>query len=89
MWVIAFVLVLSIVLDRLLLRPVTHVMGERDGAIRAARDLAVGLLGESAFQALHATGAIGASLLVAGFALTVFGTVAGIRRLATAGRRVG
>lgn len=36
----AFVLVLSIVLDRLLLRPLTRVMGERNGAIRAARDLA-------------------------------------------------
>jgi len=36
----AFVLALSIVLDRLLLRPLTRVMGERNGAIRAARDLA-------------------------------------------------
>lgn len=40
LWVIAFVLLLSIVLDRLLLRPVTRVMREREGAIRAARDLA-------------------------------------------------
>lgn len=39
-WVIAFVLTLSILLDRLLLRPVTRVMREREGAIRAARDLA-------------------------------------------------
>ena len=39
-WVIAFVLLLSVLLDRLLLRPVTRVMGEREGAIRAARDLA-------------------------------------------------
>ena len=39
-WVIAFVLVLSVILDRLLLRPVTRVMGEREAAIRAARDLA-------------------------------------------------
>ena len=39
-WVIAFVLVLSVLLDRLLLRPVTRVMRERQGAIRAASDLA-------------------------------------------------
>jgi F-type H+-transporting ATPase subunit b len=38
-WVIAFVLLLSVLLDRLLLRPVTHVMNEREGAMRAARDL--------------------------------------------------
>ena len=39
-WVIAFVLMLSILLDRLLLRPVTRVMREREGAITSARDLA-------------------------------------------------
>jgi F-type H+-transporting ATPase subunit b len=39
-WVIVLVLTLSVVLDRLLLRPVTRVMAERDGAIRSARDLA-------------------------------------------------
>ena len=39
-WVIFFVLVLSVVLDRLLLRPVMRVMSERDGAIRSARELA-------------------------------------------------
>jgi F0F1-type ATP synthase membrane subunit b/b' len=39
-WVIAFVLVLSVLLDRLLLRPVTRVMRERQGAIRTAGDLA-------------------------------------------------
>lgn len=33
-------LLLSIILDRLLLRPVTQVMQQREGAIRAARDLA-------------------------------------------------
>lgn len=53
----------------------------------AARDLAVSLLGESALTALQATGALGASLLLLGFLLTAVGTVAGIRRLATAGRR--
>jgi F-type H+-transporting ATPase subunit b len=40
LWVIAFVLTLSVILDRLLLRPVTRVMEEREGAIRSARDLA-------------------------------------------------
>jgi F0F1-type ATP synthase membrane subunit b/b' len=39
-WVIMFVLLLSVVLDRLLLRPVTRVMSEREGAIRSARELA-------------------------------------------------
>ena len=53
----------------------------------AMRDLAVALLGETALTALQATGAVGTSLLVLGFLLTALGTVAGIRRLATAGRR--
>jgi F-type H+-transporting ATPase subunit b len=39
-WVIFFVLLLTILLDRLLVRPMTQVMRERDGAIRSARDLA-------------------------------------------------
>jgi F0F1-type ATP synthase membrane subunit b/b' len=39
-WVIVLVLVLSVLLDRLLLRPVTRVMSEREGAIRSARELA-------------------------------------------------
>jgi len=39
-WVIAFVLLLSVLLDRLLLRPVTRVMSEREGAIRSAREMA-------------------------------------------------
>ena len=39
-WVIAFVLILSVLLDRLLLRPLTKVMKEREGAIRSARELA-------------------------------------------------
>ncbi len=55
--------------------------------VGAARDLTVTLLGESALAALQATGGVGISLLLAGFVLTAFGTVAGIRRLATAGRR--
>lgn len=40
LWIIVFVLTLSVILDRLLLRPVTRVMQEREGAIRSARDLA-------------------------------------------------
>jgi F-type H+-transporting ATPase subunit b len=40
LWVIVFVLMLSVLLDRLLLRPLTRVMSERDGAMRAARELA-------------------------------------------------
>ncbi len=39
-WVIAFVLLLSVILERLLLRPVTRVMAVREGAIRSARELA-------------------------------------------------
>ena len=39
-WVIGFVLVLSILLDRLLLRPVTRIMKARAGAIGSARELA-------------------------------------------------
>jgi F-type H+-transporting ATPase subunit b len=40
LWVIFFVLLLTVVLDRLLFRPVLRVMGEREQAIRSARDLA-------------------------------------------------
>jgi F-type H+-transporting ATPase subunit b len=39
-WVIGFVLVLSVVLDRLLLRPVTRIMKARESAIGSARELA-------------------------------------------------
>jgi F-type H+-transporting ATPase subunit b len=39
-WVIVLVLLLSVVLDRLLLRPLTRIMHEREGAIRTARELA-------------------------------------------------
>ena len=67
----------------------TGLLGDRlrGVVVGAARDLAVSLLGESALAALQATGAIGISLLLAGFVLTAFGTVAGIRRLAAAGRQ--
>jgi F-type H+-transporting ATPase subunit b len=40
LWIIGFVLLLSVILDRLLLRPVTQVMQQREGAIRSARELA-------------------------------------------------
>lgn len=39
-WVIGFVLLLTVILDRLLLRPVTRVMREREAAIQSARELA-------------------------------------------------
>ncbi len=39
-WVIFFVLVLTGVLNRLLLKPLQRVMGEREHAIRSARELA-------------------------------------------------
>jgi F-type H+-transporting ATPase subunit b len=39
-WVIGFVLVLTILLDRLLLRPVTRIMKAREAAIGSARDMA-------------------------------------------------
>jgi len=58
----------------------------RTAVADGARELALALLGESALAALQATGALGVSLLLLGFLLTAVGTVAGIRRLATAGR---
>ena len=66
----------------------TGLLGDRmrSAVLGAARDLAGAILGESALAALQATGTIGVSLLLAGFVLTAVGTVAGIRRLATAGR---
>jgi F-type H+-transporting ATPase subunit b len=39
-WVIVLVLILTVVLDRLLLRPMTRVVNERQGAIHSARELA-------------------------------------------------
>lgn len=68
---------------------VSGLLGDRVRAavVGAIRDVAVALLGETALTALQATGAVGTSLLVFGFLLTALGTVAGIRRLATAGRR--
>jgi F-type H+-transporting ATPase subunit b len=40
LWVVFFVLVLSLVLDRLLFRPLTRVMQERAMAVKSARELA-------------------------------------------------
>ena len=40
LWVIFFVLLLTVLLDRLLFKPVLRVMGEREQAIRSARELA-------------------------------------------------
>lgn len=40
LWVIAFVLLLTVILDRLLLRPVTRVMQARTAAIESAREMA-------------------------------------------------
>ena len=40
LWVIFFVLVLTFVLDRLLLRPVLDVIRRREEAVQSARDLA-------------------------------------------------
>ena len=40
LWVIGFVLVLCVLLDRLLLRPLTAVMKAREGAIGSAREMA-------------------------------------------------
>jgi F-type H+-transporting ATPase subunit b len=39
-WIILFVLLLTVLLDRLLLRPLTRVVAEREGVVRSARDLA-------------------------------------------------
>jgi hypothetical protein len=68
---------------------IAGLLGERfrSAVSAAARSVAVALLGESALSTLQATGAIGTSLLVAGFLLAAVGTVAGLRRLAVAGRR--
>ncbi len=39
-WVIVFVLLLSILLDRLLFKPITRVMSEREARVKTAIDLA-------------------------------------------------
>ncbi len=68
---------------------ITGLLGDRvrGAVLGAARDLAVALLGEPALAAIRMTGTVGVGLLLAGFMVTAFGTIAGIRRLAVAGRR--
>ena len=68
---------------------ITELLGDRMrlAVVSAARDLAVALFGDSALAALQGLGAVGASLLLFGFLLATVGTIAGIRRLALAGRR--
>ena len=68
---------------------ITGLLGDRvrGAVLGAARDLAVALLGEPALAAIRMTGMVGVGLLLAGFLVTAVGTVAGIRRLAVAGRR--
>jgi hypothetical protein len=68
---------------------VTALLGDRlrVAVVGAARNLAVTMLGDSALAALQGLGAVGASLLLLGFLIAAVGTVAGIRRLAVAGRR--
>jgi F-type H+-transporting ATPase subunit b len=39
-WVIFFVMLLTVIVDRLLLRPILRVINEREHAIRSARELA-------------------------------------------------
>ena len=39
-WVILFVMLLTVIVDRLLLRPIMRVMQQREEAIRSARELA-------------------------------------------------
>jgi hypothetical protein len=70
---------------------ITGLLGDRvrTAVLGAARDVALAVLGETALAALQTTGAIGVSLMLAGFLLAAVGTFAGIRRLATAGRQVG
>ncbi len=67
----------------------TQLLGDRlrGVVVQGGRELAVALLGESALSAFQSAGAVGVALLLGAFVLTAFGTVAGIRRLATAGRR--
>ena len=61
----------------------------RQTVVTGLRDLAVSMLGDSALAAMQASGPLGVSLLLAGFVIAALGTLAGIRRLATAGARQG
>ncbi len=68
---------------------ITGLLGDRVrlAVADAARDLAVALLGDAALSALQGLGAVGVSLLFLAFLAAAVGTIAGIRRLAVAGRR--
>jgi F-type H+-transporting ATPase subunit b len=46
-WVIGFVLLLTITLDRLLFRPILRTIAQREAAIRSARELAERTAGEA------------------------------------------
>jgi hypothetical protein len=59
----------------------------RSVIVGAGRELVLSLLGESAVATIQSTGALGVTLLVLGFLAAALGTVAGIRRLATASSR--
>jgi len=59
----------------------------RSVVVSAARDLVLAVLGESAVATIQASGTLGVTLLVLGFLGAALGTVAGIRRLATASSR--
>lgn len=68
---------------------ITGLLGDRlrSAVLSGARDLAVSLLGDAALSAIQASGVAGLALLGAGFVLTAFGTIAGIRRLALSSNR--
>ena len=68
---------------------ITGLLGDRlrTVVLSGARDLAASLLGDAALSAIQASGAVGVALLGAGFFLTAFGTIAGIRRLALSSNR--
>ena len=68
---------------------VTGLLGDRVrlAVVNAVRDLAVALLGDAALSALQGLGATGTLLLFFAFLVAAVGTIAGIRRLAVAGRR--
>jgi anti-sigma factor RsiW len=59
----------------------------RSVIVSAGRDLVLALLGESAVTTIQSAGTLGVTLLVLGFLGAALGTVAGIRRLATASSR--
>src|SRR5687767_13342405 len=52
-WVVFFVILLSIILDRLLFRPVLRVVAERQGAVTSAQELAQSATGKANAAALE------------------------------------